>query len=87
MEMDKRLLEMEAELRVEVGQALDELGDVVSVVTKDYSELKPVLEANPGLLPDMVTKIVMEKAGLPKFVPTFAVKWIISFVFGKILKK
>jgi hypothetical protein len=87
MEMDKRLLEMEAELRVEVGQLIDELGDVVAVVAKDYSELKPTLEANPNLLPEMVAKIVMEKAGLPKFVPEFAVKWIVNFVFGKLLKK
>lgn len=85
--MDKRLLEMEAELRLEVGQLIDELGDVVDVVAKDYSELKPMLEANPNLLPEMVAKIVMEKAGLPKFVPEFAVKWVVNFVFGKLLKK
>lgn len=80
---EEMLKEMRVSLKKEVGEAISEIGDVVSEVIKDYSELKPYLKSNPNAMVDMLADVLIEDVKIPSFVPRFAIKWII----GKMLKK
>jgi len=87
MDINLKIKEMQVRLEKEVGEAINEIGDVVSEISQDYAELAPEIERNPNLITDVVSQLVIEKAKLPKFIPDFVVKFVIKAILSKFIKK
>jgi hypothetical protein len=77
MTIEKKLGEMRARLKKEVGEAFDEVGDAVAEVRRDYAELKAYAEVNPSAVEDMLIDVLQEDARVPKIIPAFAIKWLL----------
>lgn len=84
--LEEQLAQMRVRIRQEVNDTFKELGELVSELSMDYAALKPVIASNPSLLNDLIADVLVEDARIPKFIPRFAVKWLIGKVLARFIK-
>jgi hypothetical protein len=75
--IERKLAEMRERMRKEVGEAIVEIGDVISEVRRDYIELGACAAADPEAVDRMLIDVLRVEGRVPRIIPDFAIRWVI----------